>query len=345
MNLNRRELLEAGGVCAVALAASAVNSPALAQAKTAKIGHLEAPTQPRHRGLEKVAKLVLERTNGAVDIKLFPAAQLGNARQQMEGTQFGSQECTVMPAAFTGGFNPVISALDIPFLFPDDRAKSNELRDGPFGKFLVESFNSRGFVGTGLWANGRKCVTSRRPLNSAADFKGQKFRVMDSKILMEQFAGVGASAVAINFSEVYTALQTGLVDGQENPLDSITTMKFFEVQKYLVKSDHGVMEDAILFNPAWWNGLTAAQRDAIVKTFNEVRPEVEAMKEAAQVTALETIRKAGLDVRVLSPEERAEWRKLMHKPAVEAYLQRAGAEGKKAMELYAAEAKRLGIAA
>ena len=97
---------------------------------TARIGHLEAPTQPRHKGLEKVAALVKERTKGAVEIQLFPSSQLGNARQMIESTQFGAIEGTVMPAAFLGGFNPVISVLDIPYVFPTDRALSQKLRDG-----------------------------------------------------------------------------------------------------------------------------------------------------------------------------------------------------------------------
>ena len=117
---------------------------------TAKIGHLEAPTQPRHRGLEKVAALVKERTKGEVEFKLFPASQLGNARQMIEGTQFGSMESTVMPAAFLGGFNPVVSVFDIPFLLPNDMAKANALRTGAFGQFVLDSFTSRGLTAIAL---------------------------------------------------------------------------------------------------------------------------------------------------------------------------------------------------
>jgi len=343
MSMNRRTILKLSGSAAAFLAAGAPQFASAQENKTAKIGHLEAPTQPRHRGLEQVSKLVMERTK--IEFQLFPASQLGNARQMIEGTQFGSQECTVMPAAFLGGFNPVISILDIPFLLPNDRAKANALRDGPFGQYLLDSFKTRGLVAIGLWANGRKSMTSRKPLASVRDFQGQKFRVMDSKILIEQFAGVGASAVAIAFSELYNALQTGVVDGQENPLDTISTMKYHEVQKHLVKSDHGAMEDVILFNPKWWNGLTAEQRTVITKTFQEVRPAVEQMKEAAQEVALEIIKKAGVQVRELGDAERAEWRKLMYPPAIKAYIDRAGAEGKRAIEIYTAEAKKLGLPA
>ncbi len=169
---------------------------------SAKIGHLEAPSQPRHQGLLKVAELVKSRTNGEVEFQLFPSSQLGNARQMIEGTQLGTSEGTVMPAAFLGGFNPAIAILDIPFLFPSDRAAAQKLRAGVFGKALLDSFSSRGFVAIALWPNGRKSLTSNKPLDSIEALKGQKFRVMDSRILMEQFAAVNASAVAIQFGEL-----------------------------------------------------------------------------------------------------------------------------------------------
>jgi C4-dicarboxylate-binding protein DctP len=329
-------------VAALALSAGA----AFAQPKAkygAKIGHLEAPTQPRHQGLIKVAELVKSRTNREVEFQLFPSSQLGNARQMIEGTQLGTSEGTVMPAAFLGGFNPAISILDIPYIFPSDRAAAQRLRAGPFGKALLDSFSSRGFVAIALWPNGRKSLTSNKPLDSIAAMKGQKFRVMDSKILIEQFAAVNASAVAIQFGELYTALQTGVIDGQENPLDTISTMKFHEVQKNLVVTEHGAMEDVVLFNPGWWQKLPAAHRAAIVKAFDEVRPAFEKNKDAAQTAALEQIRASGkTNVRVADEKERARLRDAMYPRSRAAYLERAGAEGQKLIALYEQERKKLG---
>src|SRR3712207_2604010 len=164
---------------------------------------------------------------------------------------------------------------------------------------------------------------------------------MDSKILIDQFGAVGASALAIPFGELYTALQTGVVDGQENPLDTITTMKFHEVQKSLIVSNHGAMEDLVLFSPAFWATLPEGHRKIVTDAFVEVRPEVEAMKEDAMAKALETAKASGkIEVRTLSDAERAAWRAKMAPAAEAAYLQRAGAEGRKAVELYQAEMKR-----
>ena len=309
---------------------------------TARIGHLEAQSQPRHQGLVKVAELVRARTNGEVEFQLFPSSQLGNARQMIEGTQLGTEEGTVMPAAFLGGFNPAVSILDIPYVFPSDRAAAQKLREGPFGKAILDSFASRGFVAIALWPNGRKSLTSNKPLDNLEAMKGQKFRVMDSKILIEQFAAVNASAVAINFGELYTALQTGVVDGEENPLDTISTMKFHEVQKYLVVTEHGAMEDVVLFNPGWWQKLPAAHRAAIVKAFDEVRPEFEKNKDAAQQSALDVIKASGkTSVRVADEKERARLRDAMYPRARAAYLERAGAEGQKLIALYEQERKKL----
>lgn len=317
----------------------------LAQAKakfTARIGHLEAPTQPRHQGLLKVAQLVKERTNGEVELQIFDSSKLGNQRVMTEGTQMGSIEGTVSPAAFLGGFNPVVSILDIPYIFPTSRTASQKLREGPFGKAILDSFSSRGLVALTIWPNGRKSMTSNKPLGNLDAYKGQKFRVMDSKILQEQFAAVGASAVSIAFGELYTALQTGVVDGQENALDTIATMKYFEVQKNLVVTEHGVNEDIVLFNAGWWKSLPANYRQIIAKAFDDARPEVEKNKEAAQQVALETIRKAGVQVRIADEAERQRLGQAMYARSKAAYLERAGAEGPKITALYDTEIKKVG---
>jgi tripartite ATP-independent transporter DctP family solute receptor len=339
---SRREFLKVAGGGVIA---AATPSLSWGQAKyTAKISHLESPLQPRHKGLEKVAALVKERTKGEVEFNLFPAGQLGNARQLAEGVQFGAIECTVSPVAFVAGFNPVVSVFDIPFLMPDDPKKFDELRAGKFAQFVLDSFSKRGFTALCFWSNGRKSVTSNRPLQGVEDFTGQKFRVMDSKVLIEQFSGVGANAIVMQFGELYTGLQTGVIDGQENPLDTIATMKFHEVQKYMVLSQHGVLLDVVLFNPGWWNKLPAGHRKVITDTFVEIRPEVDKLKDAAAAQALERIKASGkVEIRSLTDAERKAWRTKMVPKAEAAYVQTAGAEGKRALELYREEAKRLGI--
>ena len=149
--------------------------------------------------------------------------------------------------------------------------------------------------------------------------------------------------MAINFSELYTSLQTGLVDGQENPIDTITTMKFHEVQKYLVVTEHGAMEDIVLFNAAWWNRLTPEQRTIIGAAFDEVRPQVEQLKEGVQNASLASIKAANVNVRVADEPERRALRDAMAPKARATFLERAGAEGGKIMALYDDERKKLGF--
>lgn len=313
---------------------------ASAQEHTARIGHLESPQQARHQGLEMVAELVKERTDGAVEFQIFPAGQLGQAREMNEGVQLGVLEGTVSPAAFLAGFNPAVSILDVPFVYPADREKAAELRNGAFGDAVLDSFEAHGFVALAIWPNGRKSFTSNRPLESVEDFEGQRFRVMDSNILIEQFNAVGASAIALPFGELYTALQTGVVEGQENALDTISTMKFHEVQDYLLISEHGANEDIVLFNPGWWSSLPEDYRDVIVAAFEEVRPKVEEIKEASQEQALETIKEGGINIRTLTDEERARLREMMYPRARDAYLA-VGDTAKEIVETYEQEYARI----
>lgn len=310
---------------------------AAAQDYVAKIGHLESAQQSRHVHLEKVADLVNERTNGAVAFQIFPQGQLGSQREMNEGVQLGVIEATVAPAAFLGGFNPAVSILDIPYLLPEDAAQAQALRDGPFGQALLDSFSDKGMVALTLWPNGKKNFTSNGPLDDIAAFEGQKFRVMDSAILIEQFKALGASAIALPFGELYTSLQTGVVDGEENPLDTIKNMKFYEVQENLVISEHGAMEDVVLFNPMWWAALPDDYKTVITEAFAEVIPDLTAHKAAAVAEALDVITEAGTNVRVADAEERAELRAKMYGPASEAYVAKAGDQGAALLATYEAE--------
>jgi len=301
---------------------------------TAKIGHLESDKQSRHIHLVKVGELVKERTKGAVEFQIFPSAQLGNQREMTEGVQLGTLEATVSPAAFLGGFNPTVSILDIPFLLPANADDAQKLREGEFGAALLDSFSTKGVVGIALWPNGLKNFTSNKPLDKLDSFGGQKFRVMDSKILIEQFDALGASAIALPFGELYTSLQTGVVDGQENPLDTIQRMKFHEVQKYLVVSEHGAMEDVALFNPTWWSNLPEEYRNIIKDAFSEVVPELRAHKANAVKQALAEIKKGDINVRVASDDEKAALRAKMYDKAKAAYIERAGDSGKSLIAVY-----------
>jgi C4-dicarboxylate-binding protein DctP len=322
-------------------AVAAFALPAQAADFVAKLASQDPPTTAKHRGLLKAAELVKQRTKGAVEIQVFPSSQLGGAREMGEGVQLGSLEAMIAPASFLGGFNPAVSIFDVPYIFPTDREKSRELREGKLGQAVLESFRKRGFEPVALWSGGRKQFTSNKPLNDISAIAGQRFRVMDSKILIGQFNALGASAIVLPFGELYTALQTGVIDAQENPLDIIQAMKFFEVQKNLLVTDHGAIVECILFSPKFMSRLPAAHRDVVRAAFREVAPEVDKGKEADAQKSLAFFKQAGLNVRVADEAERAKLRSIVYPKGRDAYIAQAGAEGKALIALYEKELQAL----
>jgi C4-dicarboxylate-binding protein DctP len=303
----------------------------------AKLASQDPTTTAKHRGLLKAAELIKQRTNGEVEIKIFPSSQLGGGRQMIEGTQLGTIELAITPASFLGGFNPLVSVLDIPYILPSNRDVSRQLRNGKFGEAVLTSFRGRGLEPVALWDGGRKQFTSNKPLSELGDFSGQRFRVMDSKILIEQFNGLKASAIVLQFAELYTALQNGVIDGQENPLDIIQAMKFFEVQKNVLVTDHGAITEVILMNPGWFNKLPANYRTIVKSAFAEVAAEVEAGKAADAQKSLEFFKQRGLNVRIADEAERAKLRTAVYPKAREAYVSMAGPGGREMIELYEKE--------
>jgi C4-dicarboxylate-binding protein DctP len=328
-------------LAALVCCALAAALPAGAADFVAKLASQDPPTTAKHRGLLKAAELVKERTKGAVEIQVFPSSQLGGAREMGEGVQIGSLEAMIAPASFLGGFNPAVSIFDVPYIFPTDREKSRQLREGKLGQTVLESFRKRGFEPIALWSGGRKQFTSNKPLNDISAIAGQRFRVMDSKILIGQFNALGASAIVLPFGELYTALQTGVIDAQENPLDIIQAMKFFEVQKNLLVTDHGAIVECVLFSPKFMARLPAAHRDVIRAAFREVAPEVDKGKEADAQKSLAFFKQAGLNVRVADEGERAKLRALVYPKGRDAYIAQAGAEGKAMIDLYEKELQAL----
>jgi C4-dicarboxylate-binding protein DctP len=301
---------------------------------SARLGSLDPTTTAKHRGLIKAAELIKQRTDGKVEITVFPSSQLGGAREMTEAVQLGSLDAVINPGSFLGGFNPAVSIFDIPYIFPSDREAARKLREGAFGDAVLESFRKRGFEPVALWSGGRKVFSSNKPLAAPKDFAGQRFRVMDSQILMKQFSALGASAIVLPFGELYTSLQNGVIDAQENPIDIIERMKLFEVQKNVVVSDHGSIIEVILFSPSFWKRLPENYRKIVRDAFREVAKEVEQGKEDDATRSLEFLKKAGLNVRIADEAERKTFRDITYPAARDAYFRLAGDEGRKLIQLY-----------
>ncbi len=234
-----------------------------------KVGTSSAPEHIYNKGLEYFEKIVEEKTKGSIDVQIFPAAQLGSERDLVEGLQLGTVEMTLTSTGPLGNFVPQVKLFNLPFLFRD-RQSCYEIMDGPIGSKLADLFPRIGLRSLGWYENGFRNVTnSKRPIERPEDMKGLKIRVMEDDIFIISMKALGASPLPMAFGELYTALEQGTVDAQENPLAVIYSSRFFEVQKYLAMTGHFYSPAMLLIGEQFWQGLSKEQqailRDAAVQ--------------------------------------------------------------------------------
>ncbi len=267
-------------------------------------GHGFNPDTPQARSAEEFKTRVEEESQGRIKVNLFPSGQLGSAKDMFESLQMGTQEIALLPTARISGFSPTLQIFDLPFLFPD-KETAYKIFDGEVGEQLLGTLDSVGVKGLAIYEDGFKHFTCNKKLETLEDFKGKKFRTMESPIIMEQFKTLGANPVPVDFSELYNALQQGTVDGQENPLVTIDSVKLYEVQDYLLLSSHAYLGHVFMVSDDWFNGLDADLQEIIARNAKEIagwERDLVAKEEAAY---LETIKNSGTTVIELSDEERA----------------------------------------
>ncbi len=252
-------------VCACVLATSAW----AAGPTVIKFSHVVAPDTPKGQAAEKFKELAEKYTNGQVKVEIYPNSQLYKDKEELESLQLGSVQ---MLAPSLAKFGPLgakeFEAFDLPCLFPD-RAGLHRVTDGKIGKELLAKLDSKGIIGLDYWDNGFKIFSANSPLKSVADFKGLKMRVQSSKVLEAQMRALGSIPQVMPFSEVYQGLQTGVVDGTENPPSNMYTQKMFEVQKNATLSRHGYLGYAVIVNKKFWEGLPADIRASLEKAMDE----------------------------------------------------------------------------
>ena len=275
-----------------------------------KFSHVVAADTPKGKSAEYFKKLVEERTKGAVRVEVYHNSVLYKDKEEIEALQMGAVQ---MLAPTPGKFGPLgvreFELLDLPFLF-DNIAEEHKVTQGPIGRQLLTRLDSRGIVGLAFWDNGFKEMTANKPLRTPNDFRGLKIRVQSSKVIEAQMRAVGAMPQVLAFSEIYQALQTGVVDGQENPTSNIFSSKFHEVQKYLTLSDHGYHGYAVITNKKFWNGLPPDLRTTLEDTLKETTDYFNMIAKKDNDDALENIRKSGkTEIITLTPAERMAWKK------------------------------------
>jgi tripartite ATP-independent transporter DctP family solute receptor len=254
----------------IALAAAGL-LPLAAQAQALKLtlGHGAAPDNPRNIAAVKFADTVKAKTNGRIEIQVAHSAQLGDDAAMVTALRSGTLDISANSQGAVAAVLPEIAALGLPFLFADVQ-KAWGVMDGPIGKELGEKAAAKGMVLLGLWDNGiRQMSNSKRPIKSPADLKGLKMRTPPDAVTIDIMQAMGADAQQIKFSELYVALQQGVVDGQENPLTNISSAKLYEVQKYISLTGHKYESTPFLMSKRTWDKLSDADHKAITEAAAE----------------------------------------------------------------------------
>lgn len=277
-----------------------------------KFSHVVAPETPKGQAAERFKQLAEKATNGRVKVEVYPNSQLYKDKEELEALQLGAVQ---MLAPSLAKFGPLgvkeFEAFDLPYIFPSKTALYN-VTEGEIGKSLLKKLESKGITGLAFWDNGFKVMSANKPLRAPADFRGLKMRIQASKVLDAQMRALGANPQVLAFSEVYQALQTGVVDGTENPPSNMYTQKMHEVQKYMTVSNHGYLGYAVIVNKKFWDGLPVDIRAALDKAMKEATTFEKAIAQRDNDQALAAIKKAGrTEIYTLSVKEQADWRKAM----------------------------------
>ena len=256
-------------------------------------------TQPSHiynQAVEYFAKLVSERSNGEIEVQLFPAGQLGSERDMVEGLQIGSLEMTLTSTGPLGNFVPQVKLFNLPFLFKD-RQTCYKILDGTIGTDIANLFLKVGIRSLGWYENGFRNITnSKRPIEKPDGMDGLKIRVMEDDVFILTMKSLGASPLPMAFGELYTALEQKAVDAQENPLAVIHSSRFFEVQKYLAMTGHFYSPAMLLISEITWKKLTADQQKILSVASKEARDYERKISMEADQTLEAELKKAGMIV-------------------------------------------------
>ncbi len=294
--------------------AIAFASTAMAEPIIIKFSHVVAVDTPKGEAAEYFKKLAEERTKGAVTIEVYPNSQLYKDKEEMEALQMGSVQ---MLAPSLAKFAPLgvkeFELFDLPFIF-DGYKDLHKVTEGEVGKKLLKKLEVKGILGLAYWDNGFKVMSANKPLKTPADFKGMKMRIQSSKILDAQMRALGAIPQVMAFSEVYQALQTGVVDGTENPPSNLYTQKMHEVQKYVTVSDHGYLGYAVIVNKKFWEGLPAEIRTQLESAMADATTFANDIAKKKNEEDLASVKASGKsEMIMLSPEERKAWKDVLVK--------------------------------
>ncbi len=305
---SRRQILGA----AAALATVGFGSARAQAPIVIKFSHVVAPDTPKGKGAVRFKELAEQRTGGKVKVEVYPNSQLYKDKEEMEALQLGSVQ---MLAPSLSKFGPLgakeFEVFDLPFLFKDTAA-FRAVTEGQLGKDLFGKLEPKGVKGLAYWDNGFHIMSANRPLHHVADFKGLKMRIQSSKVLDAQMRALGAIPQVMAFSELYQALQSGVVDGTEGTPSNFYTQKIYEVQKNMSLSNHGHLAYAAIVNKKFWDGLPADIRGTLEGCMKDATTYANAIAATENAQSLEKIRASGkVDIYTPTPAELLEWKKAL----------------------------------
>lgn len=320
MNMMKTVLLGA----ALALATT---MPAAAQFadRTIRISNGVNEEHPIGNGVAKMRACLAEKSGGKMKLQGFWGGALGGDLQATQALRSGTQEMVVTSSSPLVGILPDLGVFDLPFLFANEK-EADAILDGPFGKYIAEKLPALGLINVSYWENGfRNLTNSRRPVTKLEDLQGLKVRVMQNNVFLDTFKQVGTNAVPMAFGEVFTALETKAIDGQENPFVTIDTSKMYEVQKFLSVTNHAYTPMLILYSKQLWDRLSGDEQKALNECTAVGQKEQRAVSRALSDKSLATLKARGMQVTELAPAEQARLRQAVM-PVYEKHKETIGAE-------------------
>jgi TRAP-type transport system periplasmic protein len=286
----------------------AINTGAQAQEiqeRNIKFGTLNNTDHPVSFGVKKFAELVAARSGGKMKVREFPNSALGSDMQQQSALQGGVQEMSVPATTSLVGIVKEYGLLDFPFSAANF-AQADAVRDGPLGRALSAKLPAHGLISLGYWDLGFRNVTnSKRPITKVEDLQGLKLRVIPNEVFLGTFKAFGANPVGMAFGEVYTALETKTIDGQENPFSVILSNKFYEVQKYVSATNHVYGANIILVSKKFWDKLSATEQKIMQDSARDAIDYERTVSRAAATKAIADLQAQGMQYNTLAPAEQA----------------------------------------
>ncbi len=323
----RRFWIWAAAAAALALAPFAA---AAQQPMIIKFSHVVADGTPKGQAALKFKEAAERLLPGKVKVEVYPNSQLFGDAKEVEALLLGDVHFIAPSLSKFQKFTKVLQVYDLPFMFADMQAV-DKFQDSKVGQDMLKSMEKKGLLGLNYWHNGLKQLSANKPLLVPEDAKGVKFRVQSSDVLVSQFQAVGANPQKLAFSEVYQALQTGAVDGQENTWSNIYSQKYQEVQSDFTESNHGLIDYMVITNAKWWNGLPPDIREGLTKAMKEATAVNNKVADDLNKDAKAKVAASKAKIHQLTPEQRKKWQEAM-KPVWKKFEKQIGPDVIKAAQ-------------